>query len=432
MIAPAVEWGKVPWAADGWYLSSRPSFITDPAWHAGLYYVQEASSMFLEQVFSQHVADRGALRVLDACAAPGGKSTHLQALIGSGGLLVSNEVIRTRVPILAENLQRWGADNTIVTQNDPRDFAGLPGFFDVLMVDAPCSGSGLFRREPEAIGEWSPSLVQLCSQRQERILSDLWGSLKEGGVLIYSTCSYSVEEDEQILDWLSRSFVVESLRVDIDEQWGIVEVQGRAYGYRFYPNRLAGEGFFIAAFRKKGDSPAVVGHGGSSSFGSSSGHGGPSGSHRAGPRQRRPGGEPLGKGIAEGLTPWLQNPERYHLFQTGEMIRALPIGFSEDLARLSAVLNVREAGVTLGEWMRNGLVPEQGLAMSGLLSQDIPRVELTRDEALAYVRKDELRLEGLPQGWALVTYGGYGLGWVKVLAGRINNYYPKHWRVLKR
>ena len=114
------------------------------------------------------------------------------------------------------------------------------------------------------------------------------------------------------------------------------------------------------------------------------------------------------------------------------MIRALPIGFSEDLARLSAVLNVREAGVTLGEWMRNGLVPEQGLAMSRLLSQDIPRVELTRDEALAYVRKDELRLEGLPQGWALVTYGGYGLGWVKVLAGRINNYYPKHWRVLKR
>lgn len=432
MIAPAVDWSKVPWAADGWYLSSRPSFITDPAWHAGLYYVQEASSMFLEQVFSQHVGGAaggatagvngaaGPLRVLDACAAPGGKSTHLQALIGSDGLLVSNEVIRTRVSILSENLQRWGAGNTIVTQNDPRDFAGLPGFFDVLLVDAPCSGSGLFRREPEAIGEWSPSLVQLCSQRQERILSDLWGSLREGGVLIYSTCSYSVGEDEQILDWLSRSFAVESLRLDIDEQWGVVEARGGAYGYRFYPNRLAGEGFFIAVFRKKGDSPAAAGYGG------------PSRSHRAGPHQRRPGGEPLGKGIAEGLTPWLQNPERYHLFQTGETIRALPMGFSEDLVRLSAVLNVREAGVTLGEWMRNGLVPDQGLAMSGLLSPDIPRLELTREEGLAYVRKDELRLEGLPQGWVLVTYGGYGLGWVKVLAGRINNYYPKHWRVLKR
>jgi 16S rRNA C967 or C1407 C5-methylase (RsmB/RsmF family)/NOL1/NOP2/fmu family ribosome biogenesis protein len=497
LVAQEMGWKPVPWCKDGWYLSSRPSFITDPAWHAGLYYVQEASSMFLEQVFLQHTdvqhtdvpqadvsqadvskadvphtdvpqADplkagvpearpSGSLRVLDACAAPGGKSTHLQALIGKDGLLVSNEVIRTRVSILSENIQRWGGDNTVVTNNDPRDFGALPGFFDVLMVDAPCSGSGLFRREPELIVEWSPSQVQLCSQRQERILSDLWGSLRQGGLLIYSTCSYSTEEDEQILDWLCHSFEVESLPVALREDWGIVEVQAGssgAYGYRFYPNRLDGEGFFIAALRKKGaDEDNGGNHKEGRNFGAGSGPGpggqSPAKSGRgktAGPRRSgvespvkrgdtspvKRGGEPLEKGIAEALGPWIREPDRYHFLQTGDTIRAVPASRSEDLAYLSSALHVRHAGIALGQWMRTELIPDQGLALSLLLSPDIPRIALTREQALAYVRKDELRLEEAPKGWTLVTYGGHGLGWVKVLAGRINNYYPKQWRVLKR
>lgn len=501
LVAPEMGWSQVPWCREGWYLSSRPSFITDPAWHAGLYYVQEASSMFLEQVFIQHAggatqgsvaeaphggAEAGdatqgsafegdatytapSLKVLDACAAPGGKSTHLQALIGKDGLLVSNEVIRTRVSILSENMQRWGGDNTVVTNNDPRDFGRLPGFFDVLVVDAPCSGSGLFRREPEAIGEWSPSLVQLCSQRQERILSDLWGCLRQGGLLIYSTCSYSSEEDEQILDWLCRSFEVEPLPVATEAGWGIVEVRTEtgAYGYRFYPNRVDGEGFFVAALRKKdgiagtrrgrevegrwdGESSGkrsseAPGKRGGETLGKRTGETlgkrtgeslgkrmseapGKRGSESSGKR----GGVALGKGWAEALAPWIKEPDRYDFLQTGETIRAIPLWLSEDLAYLAQALHVRQAGVALGEWMRTELIPDAGLAFSLLLSPDVPRLELSREQALAYVRKDELRLEDAPKGWALVTYGGHGLGWVKVLPGRINNYYPKEWRVLKR
>jgi 16S rRNA C967 or C1407 C5-methylase (RsmB/RsmF family) len=258
LFAQDIAMSAVPWSSTGYYLSSRPSFITDPSWHAGLYYVQEASSMFVEQAYLQHAGEVHAPVVLDACAAPGGKSTHLQSLIGPEGLLVSNEVIRNRVGILAENMQRWGGENVVVTSADPANFHRLPGFFDVVLVDAPCSGSGLFRRDPEAIREWSPSLVELCNARQQRILSDLWPTLKEGGLLIYATCSYSLAEDEDILDWLMTNFEVETLKINLDPVWGVVDVrsgQTGAYGYRFYPNLVEGEGLFLCCLRKKGRTP---------------------------------------------------------------------------------------------------------------------------------------------------------------------------------
>ena len=418
LVAPEIRWKGVPWCRDGWYLSSRPSFITDPAWHAGLYYVQEASSMFLEQAFRQHVSLSSPLRVLDACAAPGGKSTHLHSLMGEGGLLVSNEVIRTRVSILSENMQRWGGENVVITSNDPRDFASLHGFFEVIMVDAPCSGSGLFRREPEAIAEWSLSQVQLCSHRQERILSDLWGSLRDGGLLIYSTCSYSPEEDERILDWLHASFEVETLPIDLQPEWGVVEVQAPvsgAYGYRFYPHRLDGEGFFIACLRKKG--------------GDKNDNKG-----RAAGKSVRPkeGFEALHKNEVEWIKPWIREPDKYRLFRAGETIRAISLHLAEDLGHLSGSLRIRDAGIAVGQLMKADLVPDPGLALSLLTAADIPRIDLSKEQALKYVRKDELHLNGAPKGWAMVTYGGHALGWVKILAGRVNNYYPKQWRVLKR
>jgi 16S rRNA C967 or C1407 C5-methylase (RsmB/RsmF family) len=183
----------VPWSQYGYYLDQRPSFTFDPLFHAGCYYVQEASSMFLEEVLKQTVDLSQPLKVLDLAAAPGGKSTHIQSLIAKDSLLVSNDVIRSRSKILKDNTIKWGGDNVVVTSNDPKDFARLENYFDVIVVDAPCSGSGLIRRDPEALGEWSENNVQLCSQRQRRILADVWPALKKGGVLIYSTCSYSKE-----------------------------------------------------------------------------------------------------------------------------------------------------------------------------------------------------------------------------------------------
>lgn len=393
----------VPWCPAGRYLASRPSFILDPSWHAGRYYVQEASSMFVEQAFRQHGGGVPSPRVLDACAAPGGKSTHLQALVGDG-LLVSNEVIRARVGILSENMQRWGGDNVVVTSADPRALGAAAAFFDVVLVDAPCSGSGLFRREPEAIREWSPELVEMCGQRQQRILADLWCSLKEGGLLIYSTCSYSFRENEAIVDWLTRQFAAEPLPVKLDPAWGIV-ASGKS-GYRFYPYLLEGEGLFMACLRKTG---------------------------AVGPASRslRPASF-LSRREAEPARAWLSSPDDYDYLLTGETIRALPAALAADMAWLGSVLPVREAGVAVGQPTRKELVPDPALALSSLVGSPAPRLELTLEQALAYLRKDDLRIEGAPQGWALVTYEGHGLGWVKVLPGRINNYWPKPWRVLKR
>lgn len=437
MFAPDITMSGVPWCSAGYYLSSRPSFITDPAWHAGLYYVQEASSMFVEQAFLQHAKEVRAPVVLDACAAPGGKSTHLQSLIGNEGLLVTNEVIRNRVGILAENMQRWGGGNVVVTSADPKDFHRLPQFFDVVLVDAPCSGSGLFRRDPEAIREWSPSLVGLCSGRQQRILADLWPSLKEGGLLIYSTCSYSMAEDEDILDWLMSSYEVETLKINLDPAWGIVDVrsgQTGAYGYRFYPNLVEGEGLFLCCLRKKGGaqghahaySGGPVGH--AHAHGHSGGHSAVHGSSSKG----KGGLVSLSKTDLASVLPWVKNPNDYQFFQHEGTVFALPLKTAQDVAWLQENIYIKQAGIALGQLMRAELIPDPAFALSRLPGDGVQRLELTREQALDYVRRDELHIDGAPKGWALVTYHGHGIGWVKVLQGRINNYYPKNWRVLKR
>ena len=250
---------KIPWTSNGYYLNHRPSFTFDPLFHAGLYYVQEASSMFLEQVLKQSKDLSQPVKVLDLCAAPGGKSTLIASLISGDSLLVSNEVIKSRATVLVENMTKWATSNTIITNNDPAAFQKLQSFFDIVVVDAPCSGSGLFRKDPDAIEEWSESNVQLCSQRQQRILADIYPALKKDGILIYSTCSYSEEENECISDWLLDSFPLSTIQISLTdtgtgrEYDGVIETISKkhaAFGYRFFPGKVKGEGFFIAAFRK--------------------------------------------------------------------------------------------------------------------------------------------------------------------------------------
>jgi 16S rRNA C967 or C1407 C5-methylase (RsmB/RsmF family) len=252
---------QVPWCPQGFYLDARPSFTFDPLFHAGAYYVQEASSMFIDHILKTiRPYKQDPIRVLDLCAAPGGKSTLLNSALQSSDLLVANEIIKTRVPILSDNLNRWGTSNTIVTNNDPKDFNAIHSFFDVILVDAPCSGSGMFRKDPAAMNEWSEGNVNLCHQRQQRILADVYPALKEDGYLIYSTCSYAHQENEDILDWLCAEFDLESIRIPIYTEWGIVETESplqKAWGYRFYPGKVKGEGLFAACLRKKVSSGGV-------------------------------------------------------------------------------------------------------------------------------------------------------------------------------
>lgn len=398
---------KIPWSSQGYYLQERPLFTFDPLLHAGAYYVQEASSMFLEEAVRQIVSPDQPLKILDLSAAPGGKSTLLLSLLNSSGLLVSNEVIKSRANILQENITKWGSMNCIITNNDPRDFSRLEGFFDMIVVDAPCSGSGLFRRDPEAVSEWSTGNVELCSRRQQRILADVLPALKEGGTLIYSTCSYSPEEDEQIATWLVNEQEMNSLRLSIDPAWGIIETGPQnTWGYRFYPYNLEGEGFFMACFKKERSQKEIFGK------------------HKK--------MEKASKKEWEIISGFLKPGRDLLSWKHQENFLIIPAVLENEFAKIFSSLYIRKAGINAGRIMGGELVPDHELAMSGILSTDIPNVDLILEQALQYLRKEELAIDLNLRGWALAVYESLPLGWMKILPNRINNYYPKEWRILKK
>lgn len=398
---------RVPWTNQGYYLAQRPSFTFDPLFHAGCYYVQEASSMFLEQALSQTVDLSKPLAILDLSAAPGGKTTHIQSLISSDSLLVSNEVIKARAAILKQNITKWGSANVIVTNNDPQHFQKLEGFFDAIVVDAPCSGSGLFRKDEKAISEWSLDHVQLCSGRQQRILADVLPALKEDGVLIYSTCSYSPDENEVIMDWLVNEQQLQNIPLAINSEWGIVKTQsnGGAEGYRFYPDKVKGEGFFIACFKKLSGSEK---------------------SYKA----TKPSF--LSAKEKEFVTPWLQSDTKLQLLKHGDSVLALPAALVEKFSIVQAALYLQYAGVTVGTLMRNKLVPDHALAMSNLLSASIEVFDVDYETAIKYLQRQDINRETKAKGWQLISYKNHPLGWVNALPNRINNYYPKELRILKQ
>ena len=403
---------KVPWTEKGYYISQRPSFTLDPAFHAGAYYVQEASSMFLEQVLRQTTNLSQPLKVLDLCAAPGGKSTLIQSLISEKSLLVSNEVIKTRASILAENITKWGAANVIVTNNDPADFQRLDNYFDVIVVDAPCSGSGLFRKDTAAIEEWSLQNVTMCSQRQQRILADILPALKEGGTLIYSTCSYAEMEDEAIADWLITEQGMISTPIQLKQEWQIVETTSpkkNGAGYRFYPDKIKGEGFFIAAFTK-GEKAIPQWH--TTKYKSKS--------------------ERLVAKEIDIVKPFLKDADNFFFIKQNEEVIALPVHLENDLATIQHALYIKKAGVKAGSIIRNELIPDHELALSNIISNTIPSIEVDKDTALQYLRRQEINTHTPLKGWVLLTRQQLPLGWVKILPNRINNYYPKDWRILNK
>lgn len=416
------ELERVPWNENGYYLKERPSFTLDPLFHAGAYYVQEASSMFLEEALKQTVDLSSPLKVLDLCAAPGGKSTLIQSVISNESLLVSNEVIKTRVNILSENITKWGAANVIVTNNDPGDFKRLANYFDVIVVDAPCSGSGLFRKDVDAINEWSENNVALCAQRQQRILADIMPSLKDGGVLIYSTCSYSRQEDEEIADWLADELKVESVKLKVEEDWGIVETvseKSGSFGYRFYPDKVKGEGFFIAAFKKTsgaGLSDDVKKHGLASGKA----------------KEKNKKDAVVTDKEVEALKPYLLNTDDFFFFKQNEEVVALPVHLENELAIIQSALYIKKAGVKLGSIIRNELIPAHELAVSNIINAAVPRLEIDKETALQYLRRADIVPDSELRGWVLLTHQHLPLGWIKAMPGRINNYYPKEWRILNK
>ncbi len=398
---------NVPWSQFGKYLNERPIFTLDPLIHAGAYYVQEASSMFLEQAIVNTFDLSKNIIALDLCAAPGGKSTHLLSLLSAESLLISNEVIRSRVSILSENVQKWGYPNVMITSNDPEDFASLESHFDLIVVDAPCSGEGLFRKNPNAMQHWSMDSVKMCAARQQRILKNTWPALKPGGVLIYSTCTFNSIEDEANMEWLANNGELEFENISLDPNWGVQEIMlNMAVGYKFYPHRVKGEGFFISVVRKKGSpisDPKL--------------------------KTKFKFNNPL-KEEAEILNQWTDTTFKKSFIKNKEQICFAPSSLIDEMAFLMNRLNVISAGTPLAISKHGKLVPEHAGALSIYLKREnFQNIELNEDEAKQYLKKGNLILNNNSRGFALVTYKGFPLGWVNLLGNRFNNLYPANWRI---
>jgi 16S rRNA C967 or C1407 C5-methylase (RsmB/RsmF family)/NOL1/NOP2/fmu family ribosome biogenesis protein len=396
---------KIPWCEFGRYLAERPSFTLDPKFHAGAYYVQEASSMFLEHAIRKSVNTAGPIVALDLCASPGGKSAHLLSLLNDDSLLVSNETIRSRTSALVENLQKWGHDNVIATSSDPSSFQRLPGMFDLIVLDAPCSGEGLFRKDPGAIANWSTGNVAHCALRQQRIIEDVWPSLKLNGILIYSTCTFNEKENIDNMEWLASHRDVELIDLSPPASWGIEVIeQGKAVGYQFFPHRTKGEGFFLAALRKIDGSPSP-----------------PTAklSFQMPPNQ-----------VSNDIYPWIIGPEKKFLIQHQQQVRMMPGNHRSTFQNVLNTLNVILAGTPVAEITRNKLVPEHAMALSVHLNKNaVNRIQISRRDALAYLRKDNIQVDTDVKGFALIEFERLGLGWVNVLPNRINNLYPAAWRI---
>ena len=394
---------NVLWAKDGRYLKKRPVFTLDPAFHAGAYYVQEASSMFLEHVFEQVVDKTRPIKVLDLCAAPGGKTTHLASMLGENDLLVANEVIKGRLSILKENIQKWGFSNMIISNQDPETFADLEGFFDIVLVDAPCSGEGLFRKDPNAVNEWSEQNVQMCSARQRRILSAAAMLVAPKGTLIYSTCTYNSIENQENVKWLNRTLDFETVQLEVPKEWGVTESEKC---FQFFPHNTKGEGFFIAALKNLSRDARFV--------------------------KGKPDLNRLRREQRTILKDWVK-PELFEeiefFYKNDGNVVAIRKSLLADYGSVLRALDRRSSGIEIGIFKGADFVPSHAFALSDLISEDLNKMELTENQALKYLKKENFEFASGKDGWILITYGGLGLGWIKKIGDRINNYLPTEWRI---
>ena len=407
---PFPDDGVVAWAPHGLYLASRPDFTLDPRLHQGLYYVQEASSMAIGSATS-HAAELLAIEgrpmtVLDACAAPGGKTTVAIDALPADTFVVANEYDPRRAQVLAENIAKWGSD-AFVTRSDSSKKTFPDGFFDLILADVPCSGEGMMRKDPFAIEQWTPRLVDECAKRQLGIVDTLWDALAPGGILVYSTCTFNLAENEEIVQHLISDYSAEPLEIPVAPE-GILGAMG---GYkfpalRFVPGTVRGEGLFMAMVRKPGRLPKATS------------------SKDTRPNKKKAQGLPFALGdILAG---------EYSL-ASDSPLRAVRASHMPLYNHLAAKVTPLSAGIELGELKGRDFIPSQQLALSRAYRRGaFPEAEVDHDTALAYLRREALSLpEDTPRGIVLLTHGGWPLGWAKNIGKRANNLYPDSWRIRK-
>ncbi len=451
------EGRQVEWCTHGRILSERPQFTLDPHFHAGSYYVQDSSSMFIGHAF-RHLLNGIArpagrpVRVLDLCAAPGGKTTDLAASLretfGDDFLLVSNEVMKARAGVLADNVALWGDPNVVVTSDDPRAFSALPGFFDIIIADVPCSGEGMFRKDEEAQRQWSVDNVALCEARQRRIIADVWPALAPEGIFIYSTCTFNRYENDGNVRWIEDELGAEALFADDLLKPGASVIK-TDLGYSLVPGHVEGEGQYCSALRKtSADSSVPYANEGVFANGSrkidnsyakkavsANGNRKKSGPYAKEPVFANENRKKSALYANEGV--FANGGEVSKLFtidvsmrQRGETVIAVPKNLIRDIAVLEAVLHVIASGCAAGTLKGAALVPDADLALSVAFNREaFPCAEVDRQTALAFLHRDAIMLPDAPKGYVTIIYDGLPLGFVKNLGNRCNNLHPQSRRI---
>ncbi len=492
--APCTAYGKIPallgqfgqtepvlWCSNGYYLSARPTFTLDPLFHCGAYYVQEASSMYMElaaaaieQNWKNSLPDSSvisdtnchnlsffgnALNALDLCAAPGGKSTHLLSLLSQHSILVSNEVIKSRATILADNIAKWGTDNAVVTNNDPADFGAFESHFHLIVVDAPCSGEGLFIKEPEAINEWSLANVNLCAQRQQRILADIWHALKPGGYLIYSTCTYNKYENDGNLAFLEEELGAEIVEIPLPHNQGPVNENESSLqtncnilrtpkgGIQFVPGMVQGEGQFMAVVKKPLENEEfnaenffekidIYENVEKESKGKDRGK-----EFKKGTKQnflKAKGNKKTNETVQIIKDCNYLNSGKYILTLNGDLVKGYRKELYQRIKFIESNLRCILSGAAVANQKGKDYIPHSDLALQDsileMLSQKslpagISAVEVGKDDALRFLAKEPLVLKNAPLGYILLTYQGMGLGFLKNIGNRTNNLLPMARRI---
>lgn len=395
---------QVPWCSRGFYLDERVPFTFDPMLHAGAYYVQDASSMILQLIVERLVSSP--VRYLDLCAAPGGKTTAALDALPEGSLMVTNEIMPDRARILLENVAKWGNPQCVVTSDSSDRFAALSGFFDVIAADVPCSGEGMFRKDAEAVAQWSPRLVEQCAVRQREIVDNAWQALRPGGIFIYSTCTYNRAEDEEMVEYLVAKHGAESIGLRFPDEWRILPgIATTAHCYRFMPHRTRGEGLFVAVVRKPGNAPHAV----------------------VAPKRAK--SSPRTAIVPKEVNGWLNGNFAFAADEKG-IISALPMAHTDEVALLRSKVRVLSAGVQVAATKGRDVVPAHHLALSTALNRSaFPCCEVDYTTAIAYLRGESIILADAPRGYVAVTYRGLPLGFAKNLGNRANNLYPREWRI---
>lgn len=390
---------NVNWCDSGFYLQSRPSFTYDPVFHAGAYYVQEAASMFLEQFAKKVFSENENPIVLDLCAAPGGKSTHLLSLMKGKGFLIANEIVANRNAVLRQNIAKWGEPNVIVTQNEAADFGRLENLFDVILVDAPCSGEGMFRKDKTAVDEWSEKNVVNCAFRQREILEDILPALKPNGFLIYSTCTFEHSENEQQINFLKQhGFTPIYIGVDSIEK----NIVSHEEGYAFYPHRTEGEGFFIACLQK------------------------PNSNFSETKKDSSQKGEKN-----EDVLRWIKKDNDIDIVSFNDEFHLVAKSYLPYLSLLRKKMRIKQEGTPLGIQKGKDFIPTPEFAFSRFVNDQISKVELDEETAIRFLKCENIHFPDTKKGWHLASYKNLGLGWMKIMDSRTNNYFPNNWRILK-